>query len=98
MPAVLDRSQIVRLWSDPSFRYSNMLDGLFHSGVVICEAGGDARLYAAALDADLEGEHGPASDLLFTECGGKHKLPDAIGALRPLGRSCRRYRRHRCPP
>lgn len=31
-----------------------MLDGLFHRGVVVCEAESDARLYNAALDARLE--------------------------------------------
>lgn len=85
IPAVLDQPQVEELWSDPSFRYSNLLDGLFHKGVVICEAGGDATLYAAALDAELEAAEMPTSDLLFTQCGGKHKMPTAIDALRPMG-------------
>jgi hypothetical protein len=85
IPAVLKQSQVEELWSDPSFRYSNLLDGLFHKGVVICEADGDATLYAAALDAQLEEAEEPTSDLLFTQCGGKHKMPLAIGALRPMG-------------
>jgi AAA domain, putative AbiEii toxin, Type IV TA system len=48
--SVLDHEHISALWQDASLRYSNLLDGLFHSGVVVCEADGDARLYAAALD------------------------------------------------
>jgi energy-coupling factor transporter ATP-binding protein EcfA2 len=83
--SVLDHERIQMLWRDPSFRYSNLLDGLFHSGVVICEAEGDARLYAATLDDVRESNEKASSDLLFTECGGKHKLPTAIDALRPLG-------------
>jgi ABC-type cobalamin/Fe3+-siderophores transport system ATPase subunit len=85
IPAVLDQSRVEELWSDPSFRYSNLLDGLFHKGVVVCEADGDATLYAAALDAELEAAGEPTSDLLFTQCGGKHKMPTAISALAPMG-------------
>jgi hypothetical protein len=62
-----------------------LLSGLFHSGAVITEADGDARLYAAALDTELAESDAPASDLLFTHCDGKHKLPAAVGALRPMG-------------
>ena len=85
VPSVLEQSQVERLWSDPSFRYSNLLDGLFHKGVLICESDGDATLYGAALDAELEERGKPTSDLLFTQCGGKHKMPLAISALRPMG-------------
>lgn len=85
VPAVLSQERVKELWSDPSFRYSRLLDGLFHRGAVICEADGDATLYAAALDVDLEEEGAPASDFLFTQCGGKHKMSAAINALRPMG-------------
>jgi ABC-type transporter Mla maintaining outer membrane lipid asymmetry ATPase subunit MlaF len=85
IPSVLNQERVKELWSDPSFRYSNLLDGLFHKGVVVCEADGDATLYAAALDAELEEAGEPTSDLLFTQCGGKHKMPTAIDALRPMG-------------
>lgn len=85
VPYVLDPEQVQKIWNDPSLRYSNLLNGLFHQGVVISEADGDARLYAAALDADQAAQGRPNSDLLFAQCGGKHKLPDAITALRPMG-------------
>jgi hypothetical protein len=83
--AVLDHTRVQALWSDPSFRYSNLFDGLFHAGVVICEAEGDARLYAATLDDIRASRNEPTPDLLFTPCGGKHKLPTIIDALHPLG-------------
>lgn len=85
VPAVLSQERVKELWSDPSFRYSRLLDGLFHRGAVICEADGDATLYAAALDAELEERGAPASDFLFTQCGGKHKMAAAIRALCPMG-------------
>lgn len=85
VPAVLDRDRVKELWQDPSFRYSRLLDGLFHRGAVICEADGDATIYAAALDAELEERGEPSSDYLFTQCGGKHKMAAAVRALRPMG-------------
>ena len=85
IPAALNRDRVRELWQDPSFRYSRLLDGLFHRGAVICEADGDATLYAAALDAELEERREPASDFLFTQCGGKHKMAAAISALLPMG-------------
>lgn len=85
VPSVLSRGEIQKVWRDPSLRYSNLLDGLFHTGVVITEGDGDARLYNAALDVALSARGDPSTDLLFTHCGGKHDLPKAIGALRPLG-------------
>jgi len=84
VPAVLGHVDVRDLWKDPTLRYSNLLEGLFHPGVIICEADGDARLYSAALDAEHELSGGPASDLLFTHCGGKGRLPRAIRALRAL--------------
>lgn len=85
VPAVLTPTQLSQLWSDPSLRYSRLLDGLFHRGVVVGEAESDARLYAATLDAARESSGQPSSDVLFTHCGGKHRLPTAINALRPMG-------------
>lgn len=85
VPSVLKSDQIRSLWHDPSLRYSNLLDGLFHSGVVITEDDGDARLYSAALDAALAAAQSPSTDLLFTRCGGKQGFPKAISALVPLG-------------
>lgn len=32
-----------RSWADPTLRYSNVLDGVFHEQVVVCEADGDCR-------------------------------------------------------
>jgi hypothetical protein len=84
VPAVLSQQDIRELLDDPTLRYSNLLDGLFHRGVVMCEADGDARLYGAALDVELDTRQQPSPDLLFTHCGGKQKLPDALRAMRAL--------------
>ncbi|MEV0989569.1 hypothetical protein [Streptomyces sp. NPDC049949] len=34
----------------PSLRYSNIISGLFHDGVVLCESEGDCQFYAASFD------------------------------------------------
>lgn len=84
VPAVLASKQLMDLWSDPLLRYSNLLDGLFHEGVVLCESEGDARLYSAALDAATRAAESPSAGLLFSYSGGKQGLPKAISALRGL--------------
>lgn len=43
--AQLNQAQIRELWNDPLLRYSNVLDGIFHQHVVVCESDGDCRFY-----------------------------------------------------
>lgn len=83
--AVLQPEALKKLWGDPLLRYSSLLDGLFHRGVVLCEADSDCRFYQATLDATLARENQPAHDLLFTHTGGKDRLPVAISAMRAIG-------------
>lgn len=82
--AVLDRAQLEEVWSDPLLRYSRLLDGLFHVGVVLCESDSDCRFYEATLDSCLERAGQRPHDLLFTHTGGKHRLPAAIAALNAI--------------
>jgi hypothetical protein len=82
--SVLGREQLRTLWSDPILRYSALLDGLFHRGVVLCESDSDCRFYQATLEAVLLRDGKPAHDLLFTHTGGKDRLPIAITALRAI--------------
>jgi hypothetical protein len=77
---VLYPDDVRDVWKDSLLRYSNLLDGLFHSGVILCEADADCRFYAASvhevfkLSAEL--------DLLFTHVNGKARLAKAISVLR----------------
>jgi len=82
--AVLEQEDISELWRDPTLRYSGLLEGLFHRGAIVCEGEADALLYNAALDAARVQATQPSSDLLFTHCGGKGRLPAAIAALRKV--------------
>jgi hypothetical protein len=83
---LLSNDRIKELWGDPLLRYSNILDGLFHESVVVCEADADCRFYAAVLDAALasKSEDVKRPDLMFTHCGGKARLSVVIRALREV--------------
>jgi len=82
----LDNDKIAELWGDPLLRYSNILDGLFHEKVIVCEADSDARFYSAIADAIVE-TAGPGArrpDVMFTHCGGKERLAVVVRALREV--------------
>lgn len=80
----LDNDKVVELWSDPLLRSSNILDGLFHERVVLCESDADARFYSAVADAVVEASDPDARrpDVMFTHCGGKDRLAVVLRALR----------------
>ena len=79
--AQLDPDSIRRLWSDPLLRYSNILEGLFHRAVVLCESDADCRYYGSILDTLNIDE---STEILFTHCGGKHRMPMVIRALKAV--------------
>ena len=81
---VLDNEGVKNLWKDSILRYSNILSGLFHSKVVICESDTDCRFYQAMLDALYEGKDLVSPDILFTHCGGKDRFKAVIPALKAL--------------
>ena len=78
---ILNNDEVKNLWKDPILRYSNILSGLFHSKVVICESDTDCRFYQAVLYA-MQNEDSINPDILFTHCGGKQRLKVVIKALR----------------
>jgi len=82
---MLDNNEIKILWKDPILRYSNILSGLFHSKVVICESDTDCRFYQAVMNSRHDGENDISPDILFTHCGGKQRLKAIIVALKSLG-------------
>lgn len=80
---ILNNIDIEKLWRDPILRYSNILSGLFHSKVVICESDTDCRFYQAVLNA-IHANDSISPDILFTHCGGKQRLKVVINALKSL--------------
>ncbi len=77
--SVLQPSDLRAMWRDPLLRYSNVLDGLFHLGVVVSESDSDSRFYSAVVD--FVRERSAPHDLLFTQSGGKQRLPTVMRAL-----------------
>lgn len=82
--STLTSSDIDSIWNDSLLRHSNVLNGLFHSKVVICESDSDCRFFSAVLSAQFDGTTSTAPDILFIHCGGKHRIPTAIKALNKL--------------
>lgn len=81
---IINPADVKALWDDPLLRHSNILDGLFHDGVVVCEADSDCRFYSAVLDS-IYSEHEKRPDILFVHCGGKDRIKVAVRALRAVG-------------
>ena len=82
--SVLQNDKIKKLWSNPILRYSNILSGLFHEKVVVCESDYDCLFYQAIIDAIYEHKNEIAPDILFTHCGGKTRIKDVVTALKAV--------------
>lgn len=82
--SLLTSSDIDSIWNDSLLRHSNVLNGLFHSKVLICESDSDCRFFSAVLSAQFDKTGTIAPDILFIHCGGKHRIPTAIKALKKL--------------
>ena len=81
---ILKNEEIKTLWSNPILRYSNILSGLFHEKVVICESDYDCLFYQAVMNAMSENKNEIAPDILFTHCGGKCRVKDVVAALKAV--------------
>ncbi|MCX5130871.1 ATP-binding protein [Streptomyces sp. NBC_00340] len=74
---------VTEILDTPLLRYSNIVSGLFHDGVVLCEAEGDCHFYAANFDA-VRGA-GRYENITFLHVNGKARLGDAAQKLRTCG-------------
>lgn len=83
--SVLSNGRIEELWTNPLLRYSNILSGLFHEKVVVCESDYDCLFYQAIMNAVYESNGEIAPDILFTHCGGKSRAKDIVRALKAVG-------------
>ena len=82
--SVLHNDKIKKLWSNPILRYSNVLSGLFHEKVVVCESDYDCLFYQAIVEAIYEYKNEIAPNILFTHCGGKTRIKDIVSALKAV--------------
>lgn len=79
----LSQEMIRSVWGDPVLRYSKILDGLFHDGVVVCEGDSDCRFYEAMIHAVDTNSSFP--DLLFVHGAGKSRIVSIVKALSAIG-------------
>lgn len=87
----LSSAKLKEVWDDRVLRYSNVLDGLFSSMVVLCEAEQDCKFYEAALNEFISStESGtdsslpPASEIQFVPTHGKGGILNLQNALNEL--------------
>jgi len=80
----IDSEVIADIWAKPALRYSNLLQGLFHRIVVLCEADADCHWYRAVTDSVGEEMGVPTEEILFVPGGGKDQLPSSLMALHAL--------------
>jgi hypothetical protein len=83
----LPPSDIAATWADPVLRYSNVLQGLFHRRVAICESDADCRFYGAVLDelAVETNRRSQADDILLVPSGGKDRIAALAKSMLQLG-------------
>ncbi|MEP6653432.1 MAG: AAA family ATPase [Myxococcales bacterium] len=80
----LNAETIAALWKDPLLRVSNLLDGLFHRAVVLCEADTDCRFYRSILEIVCRVDKKRMPEVQFTHTGGKDRIAVAARALRAV--------------
>ena len=83
----LAADDISEIWADPVLRYSNLLQGLFHRAMVICEGDSDCRFYSAVLDQlGVDGaKQAQTDDVLFVPSGGKSRSGTMAKAMSSAG-------------
>ena len=81
---ILQNEMLKDLWGNPILRYSNILSGLFHEKVIVCESDYDCLFYQALVDAIYENNGNIAPNILFVHCGGKPRIKSIILALKAL--------------
>ena len=83
---LLTAEKLQDLWGDPTFRYSNLADALFHDQVILCEDDTDCRFYFAVREAiDETGNKVTTKDVMYAAVGGKGALARAALPLREAG-------------
>ena len=83
----LVEADVAMLWQDAVLRYSNVLDGLFHEALVVCEADADCRYYAAVLDGVVatSANGATADEVLFVPSGRKERTAKLASAVSSIG-------------
>ena len=81
--SILNNEKFQEVWNDPLLKYSNIMSGIFHKSVVVCESDSDCKLYQIIDEFNAQGK-GQHSETLFIHCGGKHRMANVVKALKSL--------------
>lgn len=81
--SILNNDKFNAVWNDPLLRYSNIMTGLFHKSVVLCESDSDCKMYSI-IEQHLKQTDGRYSETLFIYSGGKHRIAKIAEALKSL--------------
>jgi energy-coupling factor transporter ATP-binding protein EcfA2 len=84
--SILDPDLVRELIDDPLLYHSNILNGLFHDAVIICEADADCMYYRASILAQFRGLWLP--DFMYLPVAGKHRVASVTRKLRKLSVPC----------
>ncbi|TPE53594.1 ATP-dependent nuclease [Amaricoccus solimangrovi] len=80
----LDPIRLKNFFRRPLIRSSNVISGLFHDGVVICESDNDRAFYAE-IYYRLSNKIMNLPSILFVNAQNKHTIRDIMGPLREFG-------------
>lgn len=86
--AQLTSETVKELYADPLMKHYDMLNGLFTTGVVLCEADSDCTYFRAVLDTPGHANIDLAREAHFTHAGGKSRIARAIRAFRSTAIPC----------
>ena len=78
----LSNADVSTLWKEPILRFSNVLDGLFHEGVIVTEADADCRFYESFASTIVPSSDLP--DIHDTYSGGKDRIAILVNSLSAL--------------
>lgn len=81
--SILNNEKFQEVWNDPLLRYSNIMSGIFHKSVVVCESDSDCKIYQIIDEFNAQ-EKAQHSETLFIHCGGKHRMANVVKALKSL--------------
>ena len=82
--SVLENGNIKEIWSNPLLKHSNIMSGLFHNEVIVCESDADCKMYSTinSFNKQMEGRY---AEQLFVHSSGKHRMIKIVKAMHALG-------------
>lgn len=81
--STLEKDAVLSLATTTLLKYTDLINGLFHERVVICESDADCKFYSAIADYMQDGISAK-TQCLFLPSGGKHRMKQFVHLLKSL--------------